>query len=109
MHRLLAVNIGQDTPLGTGSLSTVYPNLSVLLSIILKNSLTIAGIILLGFLILAGVTYIMGAGEDDPKKMQQAQGIATNTLVGFTIVFLAYFIIQIVEVITGLKILNPGF
>lgn len=109
MNRLLAINIGTDTPLGSGALGTKYSSFSVLMSVIIKNSLTIAGIILLCFLILGGVTYIIGAGGDDPKKAQQSQAIITNTLIGFAIVFLAYFIIQIVEILTGLKILNPGF
>lgn len=111
MNMLLAqagVNIG-DTPLGKGSISGTYPNLGTLISLILKNSLTVAGILLLFLLLFGGVTYIMSAGDGDPKKAQQAQTAITDALIGFAVVFLAYFIIQIIQVITGLNILNPNF
>lgn len=108
MNHLLAVNIGTDTPLGTGSLSKVFSTPSVLISVILKNSLTIAGIIFLALLIFGGLSFIINAGGGDPKKTQASQGIITNALVGFAVVFLAYFIIQIIQVITGLNILNPN-
>lgn len=108
MNHLLAVNIGTQTPLGTGSLSKVYSTPSVLISLILRNSLTIAGIILLALLIFGGLSFIINAGSGDAKKTQAAQGVITSALIGFAIVFLAYFIIQIIQVITGLNILNPN-
>jgi len=110
MNRLLAqVNI-QDTPLGNGgTLGNSYGTISVLINIILKNSITIAGTILLGFLIYGGVTYIIGAGGSDPKKTAQGQKAITSSLLGFGIVVFAYSIIQIIQVITGLEILNPIF
>ncbi|MFA6518224.1 MAG: hypothetical protein WCV93_01050 [Candidatus Shapirobacteria bacterium] len=104
---LAQVQIG-DTPLGSGhTISSSYPNLAVLVSIILKNALTVAGIVFLALLIFGGLTFIINAGSGDSKKTAQSSGAITNALIGFLVVFLAYFIIQIVEVITGLKILNP--
>lgn len=102
------VDIGL-TPLGPGkgSIASTYPNLGILISLVLKNALTVAGILLLCLLLFGGITYIISAGEGDPKKAQQAQTAITDALVGFAIVFLAYFIIQIIQVITGLNILNP--
>jgi hypothetical protein len=107
MKHLLAVNIGTDTPLGTGSVGKVFSSPSVLVSIILKNSLTIVGIIFLALLIFGGLSFIINAGSGDSKKTQGAKTIITNALIGFAVVFLAYFIIQIIQVITGLNILNP--
>lgn len=109
MNTLLAagVEIGK-TPIGSGNtLEGAYPNLGILISMILRNSLTVAGILLLCLLLFGGVTYIISAGESDPKKAQQAQTAITDALIGFAVVFLAYFIIQIVQVMTGLQILNP--
>lgn len=51
--------------------------------------------------------FIINAGSNDSKKAAQAKAIITDALIGFAVVFLAYFIIQIIEVITGLNILNP--
>lgn len=107
MNSLLAVNIGENIPLASGSLSQVYKTPSVLISLIVRNSLVVAGIIFLALLIFGGLKFIINAGSGDPKKTQAAQGAITSALVGFAIVFLAYIIIQIIEVITGLKILNP--
>ena len=109
MNRLLAVNI-KELPLGPGkTLENTYPTFSVLVNLILKNSITIAGTILLGLLIYGGVTYIIGAGGSDPKKTAQGQKAITSALMGFGVVVFTYSIIQIIQVITGLEILNPIF
>jgi len=91
------------------TISTTYGEggISVLISMILKNSLVLASIILLCLLIFGGITFIMNAGKGDPKKAQQGKSAITNALIGFAIVFLAFSIIRVIEVITGLKILNP--
>lgn len=105
MQQLLAINIGQ-LPLNGGTISSKYPTIGSFLSIIVKNSITIIGIILLFSLIYGGLLFIINAGSGDSKKTDQAKGIITNTLIGFAVVFSAYFIIQIIQVITGLDILN---
>ena len=107
MQAVYAVSIS-DTPWGSRNLGDTFPNLSTIVSLILKNSLTIIGILLLALLIFGGLMFIIGAGGDDPKKAQQGQKTITNALLGFAIVFLAYFIIQIIEVLTGLDILKPN-
>ena len=105
-HLLALVNIG-DTPLGSGkSLAGTYPNIGTLVSIILKNSLVVIGIILLVLLIYGGLLFIINAGSDDSKKIAQAQAILTDALIGFVVVLLAFIIIQIIQTITGLNILN---
>jgi hypothetical protein len=108
MKPLLAFNI-QDISLGSGkgTLGGTYSSTSTLISIVLKYSLTAASIILLGFLIFWGFTFIMNAGSGDAKKAEQSKSAIFNTLVGFGIVLFAYVIIQIIQVITGLNILNP--
>lgn len=108
MKPILAYNIG-NLPLGTGrNISSTYGSVSPLISIVLRNSLTLASIILLGLLIFGGLTFIINAGNSDPKKAQQGKSAITNALIGFAIVLLAYSIIQIVQVITGLNILNSN-
>jgi hypothetical protein len=107
MNPVYAVDISQ-TPWGDRPLGITFPSLATLINLILQNSLTIAGVILLALLIFGGISLILGAGASDPKKTQQGQKTVTSALIGFLIVFLAYFIIQIIEVITGLDILNPS-
>ena len=105
----LAFNLS-DIHLGQNS-STIggtYGSANVLISLILKNSLVVAGIIFLGLLIFGGITVIMSAGSGDSKKAGQGKSAVTSALIGFAIVLLAYTIIQIIQIITGLNILNSN-
>lgn len=109
MKPILAFNL-KDIQLGqtSSTLGGTYSSTSVLISMILKNSLTVAGLIFLGLLIFGGITFIMNAGSGDSKKAGQGKAAITNALIGFAIVLLAYSIIQIIQVITGLNILNSN-
>jgi hypothetical protein len=108
MNHLLA-QVAIDPPLSpTRTLSGTFPTIGSLISVILKNSITLAGIIFLVLLIFGGLTFIIGAGSDDSKKAGQGKAAITNALIGFAVVLLAYFIVQIIEVITGINILNPN-
>lgn len=102
---MFAINLG-DLPLGTGKkISESYPDPASLITIIVKNGLTIAGIILLVLIIAGGFMMIASAGSGDQKQAAQSRSMITSALIGFLVIFLSYFIIQIVEVITGLDIL----
>ena len=106
MNRLLAIAI--DPAAGTGqTIGNTIGNLGVLTNSLLKTSLTAAGVIFLCLLIFGGFNLIIGAGENDSKKTAQSQAIITDAVIGFLVVILAYFIIQVIETITGLHILNP--
>lgn len=97
------IQLGQNS----ATIGSTYSSTSVLISIIIKNSLTLASVIFLGLLIFGGITFIMNAGNGDSKKAGQGKAAITNALIGFAVVLLAYSIIQVIEVITGLQILNP--
>ena len=101
----LAVNIGEtfNSPLGTTK------TLGDLVSIFLSSALTLAGVILLFLLILGGIGMMAGAGGDSPEKAAKGKQTATAAAIGFIIVFATYWIVQIVEELTGLNILKPGF
>lgn len=109
MKQLLAFNLDYvSLGVGKGTLHSTYGSTGVLISNILKISLTAAGIILIGLLIFGGIAVIMSAGSGDAKKAQQGKSAVTNALIGFAIVFGAFLIIQVIELITGLNILNSG-
>ena len=59
-----------------------------------------AGLLLLLYLLLGGFQLMTSGG--DPKKTQEAKGKITNALVGFIIVFIAYWLVQIIASILGL-------
>ena len=80
-----------------------------LVSLFLKGSLTLAGFVVLVFFILAGISMIAGAGEGSPEKAEKAKKFATNAVVGFVIIFVAYWIIRIIEVMIGVSLITePG-
>ena len=62
----------------------------------------LAGLALLLILILGGFELMTSAG--DPKKMESAKGKLTNAVIGFIIIFIAFWLVQILEVIFGLTI-----
>jgi hypothetical protein len=64
--------------------------------------LVIAGLSLLVMLILGGVTLMTAAGN--PGKSKAGYGYITAGLVGFVIIFVAYFVVQIVQTILGVTI-----
>lgn len=63
----------------------------------------VAGLVLFGMLIGGGFTIFLSAGN--PEKIKQGTGMITNGLVGFLIMFAAYWIIQLVEFSLGVKLI----
>ena len=104
----MAVDITSQLSNGNGG-HIAFNDVGSLVNVILKNSITIIGIILLALLIFGGISYIISAGSSDSKKTAQAQAMITDALIGFAVVLLAYFLIQIIQVITGLNILNSSY
>jgi hypothetical protein len=100
----LAVDIGTsfNSPFGQEK------GIGDLVSAIISNALVIAGVILVFFFVIGGISMMAGAGQDNPEKAAKGKQAATSALLGFIIIFAAYWIIRIIESITGLAILNPG-
>lgn len=71
---------------------------------ILQYSLILAGFILLAMIISAGFTLLTAAG--DPKKVEAGKGRLTHAAIGFLIIFAAYWIAQILQVVFNLPILS---
>ena len=67
----------------------------------------IAGLLLLLYLIFGGYKYMLSRG--DPKAMQEARGAITNALLGFVIVFISFWILQLVGIIFGIEQITAIF
>lgn len=72
-------------------------------SAILPYIYTAAGLLLLIMLIMGGIE-LMTAGND-PGKAKSGYGKITGGLIGFAIIFISYFVAQLVEVVLGVKFL----
>ena len=111
----LAIDIKDyfDSPFGKSAIGPGHGisagTLGELISLILRASFVLAGVGLLLLLIFAGFSIIMGAGKSDPEQAAKGNKAATSALVGFIIVFSAYWIIRIIELVFGVNfITNPG-
>lgn len=65
----------------------------------------ISGTVFLVKIVMAGYAYLTSAG--DQTKIQNATKEIANALIGLIIVVSAFFIVQILEVIYGVKLLTP--
>ena len=101
----IAVDIGNTfgSPIGKGNYG-----FAKLVSIILSNAIVIAGIIMLFLMIGGGIAIIGGAGKGSSESAARGRSAVTSAVIGFIIIFATYWIVQIVEIITGVDILNPG-
>ncbi len=70
----------------------------------LPTLLTIAGLILFGMLVMGGFTMLAGAA--DKEAQEKGKKMITSSLTGFFIIFLAYWIAQILQVIFKINILS---
>lgn len=80
---------------------SAYPtSFGQLISTALKFIFPLAGILLLIYLIFGGFSLMTSSG--DPKAISAARGRITSALLGFVIIFAAYWIVQLVGIILGL-------
>lgn len=81
--------------------------LSLFINPIIWNIYVFAGIIIFFVLLYGGFLFIMGASSGDEKKLAQSKQALTWGMIGLIVVFSSFWIIQIVQIFTGLNILNP--
>ena len=106
---MLAVDIKEkffNLESGQKGFLTEITDIGKLVSIIVSNAMVIAGIILLFYMVFGGISMIAGAGNQNPEQVGKGRQAVTSALIGFIIVFAAYWIVQLIEVLTGVAILG---
>ncbi|OGG01626.1 hypothetical protein A2Z33_07615 [Candidatus Gottesmanbacteria bacterium RBG_16_52_11] len=83
-----------------------FDSFGSLVSIIVKNAFVIGGILTFLLLVFGGLTYIMGAGNSDPKRMEQGQKTVVSAVSGLILIIGSYWILQILGLITGVDIIR---
>lgn len=81
-----------------------FTDIGSIISALLPYIYYLAGLILFGAIIVSGFQFLFSTG--DPKKTAEAKGCLTNAIIGFLIIFISYWLIQIIEVIFHLDILG---
>ena len=106
MGNLAQINIGEKF-LGKEHFLVKPEDLTgvgTLTSIIISNVLVIAGIIVLFLFVAGGIGMIAGAGKDNPEKAEKSKKMITSAVIGFILIFTAYWIVQFIGKITGMEI-----
>lgn len=85
-----------------------FPTLGLLINVIVRNLLTIAGILTFIIVVVAGLKVILHAGAGDSEKAGKDKGAFTAAVVGLIIIFGAYFLIRLIEFLIGFKILDAN-
>ena len=85
---------------------TKIEDIGSLVSIIINAAFILAGIILFFFFIFGGISIMAGAGKDNPEQAAKGKQAISSAVLGFIVVFAAYWIVQLIEVVTGIAILQ---
>lgn len=93
---LAQVDIGEKFKFRDKGVNLVFPDLGSFINVLLPNVYVLAGLILLVLLIFGGLTFILNAGKR-PEEMAKGSQALTAALIGFVLIFLSYWIINIVN------------
>jgi hypothetical protein len=97
-----AVNLGNCLKLNEEkTVQQIYSSPADLVNPIVYNLFIISGVILFILVIYAGFLFIQGT----TKGKDQAATVISTAVVGFIVMFAAYWIIQIIEIVIGMQIL----
>lgn len=84
----------------TQSVGDVYTQPAVLVNLVVKIIFIVSGIILFFMVIYSGFLFITGG----TKGMEEAQKVMLSAVTGLIIVFCAFWIVQIIKLVTGADI-----
>ena len=78
-----------------------FDNLGDLVSTLSQNFILVAGVIFLILILVAGFGLITSAGSQDAQGMEKNKNFLTYAVVGFVIIFSAFWMVQIINFVTG--------
>ncbi len=98
----LAINIGDyfDSPFGQEK------TLGDLVSTFLNVAFVGAGVLILFLIVFAGFQMVAGAGQNKPENAEKAKQAMTGAAIGFVVIFVAYWIIRIIELVAGVNFIT---
>lgn len=96
-----SINLGDQLILRGGStVKETYDTPATIVNLLVKNLFVAAGIVIFFLIIGAGLSYLKDSGQGK----EEAKNLATGAVIGFIVMFSAYWIIQIIKIITGADI-----
>lgn len=113
-RQLLAFDLGEQLQLGGGSVpyrgqfatsvGTNYSSIASFLNLLIPIIFILAGLIFLFLLIGGGFSIVASGGN--AKSVESGKNQIMSAIIGFLVIFAAYWIIQIIEKFTGVPILS---
>ena len=82
-------------------------NITDIVSELLKYVIVAAGLLLLLYLVFGGIQFMTSRGE--PKAVEAAKAKITTALIGFIIVFISFWLVQIIGKVLGIDALAGIF
>ncbi len=98
---------GIEVPSTNGVVNPNQTDLGGIISGLLPYLFAGAGLLLLFYLIYGGLSLMLSRG--DPKAVQSAKDKITSAVIGFIIVFVSYWLVQIVGTILGIEAITETF
>jgi len=81
-----------------------WENISHIVTYALSYVFPIAGILVFIYLLYGGLNLMIAAGNEEGIREGKAK--ITNAIIGFIIIFVSYWLVQILEIILGVNLLN---
>ncbi|MFH1244820.1 MAG: hypothetical protein V1487_04605 [bacterium] len=99
-------NLGDQLLFQGAPATSEYSSAGKLVNNILPNVYIVAGLVIFFMIIFGGFTIIASAGNTE--KTAEGSKIITSAIMGLLVLFASYWIIQIIQVVTGVPILNSS-
>mgnify|MGYP001608944676 CR=1 FL=1 len=101
MERIFAVELQK-----TSETFESFLTFGSLVSVIVRNAFVLAGIISFLLLVFGGFGVIIAAGSGDTKQLEKGKQTITYAALGLILVVTSYWIIQIIESLSGVSLLG---
>lgn len=92
---------------GVAAKNIAGKGLGDLVSVLVPYFFALAGSLLLVYLIWGGISLMLSQG--DPKKIESGKNKITSALVGFLVVFVSYWIVQLFGLVLGIRKITDIF
>lgn len=100
-----AFDLKSQIGLGGGkTLAGTFQDPAALISAILPNVYIVSGLILFFLLLFGGFTIISSAGNTE--SIAKGKQTITGAIIGFVVIFASYWIIEIIQILTGIQFLT---
>lgn len=106
-NQLNLTDLQSEVGISGGKFNLASGNIGGLISIILEYIFGAAGIVLLLILITGGIQFMTSGG--DPKATQAAKQRITNAIIGIIIMFVSFWIVQIIGSLLGVSVFGNLF